>query len=153
MLFYHAMSVAHAAQASALDGRLSRLPWTVGMFLDELAVGAFGQVLLDQEGWLRGYCLARPLAAEWHLMNLGIDVPWQRRGCGRGMLLGAIGHATRSGGSTLTLEVRGSNLPAIGLYDSLGFLEVGRRKGYYADPRQAEDALIMTLPLGDWPVR
>ena len=41
----------------------------------------------------------------------------------------------------LTLEVRASNVPAISLYEKLGFAEVGRRKNYYRNPR--EDALIM----------
>ena len=40
-----------------------------------------------------------------------------------------------------TLEVRISNLAAIGLYESFGFASRGVRRGYYTDNR--EDALIM----------
>ena len=43
----------------------------------------------------------------------------------------------------LTLEVRPSNEPAIQLYYKHGFAQVGRRRGYYQDPK--EDAIIMTL--------
>ena len=43
----------------------------------------------------------------------------------------------------MTLEVRESNTPAIGLYRKLGFEEVGRRKGYYTNPK--EDAILMTV--------
>ena len=42
-----------------------------------------------------------------------------------------------------TLEVRISNLPAIHLYEKLGFEQVGKRAGYYRD--NGEDALLMTL--------
>ena len=42
----------------------------------------------------------------------------------------------------LTLEVRESNAPAIGLYEKLGFQVVGRRKNYYRELH--EDALLMT---------
>ena len=41
----------------------------------------------------------------------------------------------------LTLEVRVSNEPAIGLYTKYGFNSLGTRKGYYQDNN--EDALIM----------
>ena len=43
----------------------------------------------------------------------------------------------------LTLEVRAGNAPAIGLYEKLGFREVGRRKNYYRE--EGEDALLLTL--------
>jgi len=45
----------------------------------------------------------------------------------------------------VTLEVRKSNLPAQKLYESLGFVTSGLRKGYYSD--DGEDALAMTLEL------
>ena len=45
--------------------------------------------------------------------------------------------------SFLTLEVRASNDPAIALYEKHGFVEVGRRRGYYEKPK--EDAILMTL--------
>ena len=45
------------------------------------------------------------------------------------------------GSRCLTLEVRVSNIPAITLYEKLGFAEIGRRKNYYRNPR--EDALIL----------
>ena len=43
------------------------------------------------------------------------------------------------------LEVRVSNLPAIGLYETLGFDKIGTRKAYYSDP--IEDAIVMQLEL------
>jgi len=43
----------------------------------------------------------------------------------------------------LVLEVRDSNKAARGFYGSFGFIEVGRRPGYYADP--VEDAILMRL--------
>ena len=41
----------------------------------------------------------------------------------------------------ITLEVRVSNIAAIGLYEKYGFRSLGTRKGYYQDNN--EDALIM----------
>ncbi|MBO5912497.1 MAG: ribosomal protein S18-alanine N-acetyltransferase [Clostridia bacterium] len=45
--------------------------------------------------------------------------------------------------SFLTLEVRESNLAAIKLYEKAGFKSVGKRKGFYSNPK--EDAVLMTL--------
>ena len=42
------------------------------------------------------------------------------------------------------LEVAASNMAAIALYERLGFRQVGRRKGYYAD---GEDACLMNMDL------
>ncbi len=49
----------------------------------------------------------------------------------------------RRGAGLITLEVRTHNQPAIELYRKLGFEEVGKRRGYYADT--GEDARLMTL--------
>lgn len=47
--------------------------------------------------------------------------------------------------TSLTLEVRDSNLPAIALYASLGFEQIGLRKNYYQHPK--EDARILRKEL------
>ena len=46
----------------------------------------------------------------------------------------------------MTLEVRASNEPAISLYKSFGFSEVGVRKKYYEN---TEDALLLTKFFGE----
>ena len=45
------------------------------------------------------------------------------------------------------LEVRKSNIPAQRLYEKYGFVRVGERKNYYADP--TEDAILMTKKMGE----
>ena len=49
------------------------------------------------------------------------------------------------GCSSATLEVRPSNTAAVALYSSHGFVEIGRRKGYYA--AEGEDAIVMHLEI------
>ena len=48
---------------------------------------------------------------------------------------------------TAFLEVRASNRPAIALYLSEGFSEVGQRRGYYPDGEGREDALVFARDL------
>ncbi|MEJ2087830.1 MAG: hypothetical protein P8Y69_05030 [Gammaproteobacteria bacterium] len=55
--------------------------------------------------------------------------------------------ARAAGAGALFLEVRPSNVVAAKLYDSLGFSEVGVRKGYYPAPIGQEDARVLALDL------
>jgi len=45
------------------------------------------------------------------------------------------------------LEVRPTNVLAIALYQSVGFVQVGLRKGYYLAEQGREDALVLKLDL------
>ena len=48
-----------------------------------------------------------------------------------------------AGAEEFTLEVRVSNVPAIKVYESAGFVSEGIRPGFYEDPK--EDANIMWI--------
>ena len=50
--------------------------------------------------------------------------------------------AYEQGIRTVHLEVRAGNYVAVRLYERLGFVKDGIRKGYYTDP--VEDAVLMT---------
>ena len=69
------------------------------------------------------------------------------RGVGRQMLKLLLERARQAGMGDVFLEVRPSNLHAIALYQSLGFIEVGRRKAYYQAVDGREDALVLKLSL------
>ena len=48
----------------------------------------------------------------------------------------------------MLLEVRPSNSSAIAFYRHFGFVEIGRRRGYYpASDRAREDAIVMAKGL------
>jgi ribosomal-protein-alanine N-acetyltransferase len=55
------------------------------------------------------------------------------------MMVLARRHAMRS----VVLEVRASNLAAIGLYRSMGFADIGLRRDYYRTENGREDAILM----------
>jgi [ribosomal protein S18]-alanine N-acetyltransferase len=116
-------------------------PWSRSMFAGELAkpssvcLGAFqGEDML-------GYLIVARYVDAWHVMNVAVDEGFRGRGIAGGMLERlfdlTIGDVERG----YTLEVRVSNETAIALYQRLGFVETGIRRGYYTDNR--EDALIM----------
>ena len=84
-------------------------------------------------------------ADEAELGDLAVDPDFRGRGIGRFLLEASIETARRRGADVLYLEVRESNRVARALYDRRGFRTVGRRPGYYSEPR--EDACVMRLDL------
>ena len=54
---------------------------------------------------------------------------------------------TQQGANSVYLEVRPSNIPAVELYEELGFKEIGHRPKYYADSK--EEALVMMKDLAE----
>jgi ribosomal-protein-alanine N-acetyltransferase len=82
---------------------------------------------------------------EAELANLSVHPEWQGRGGGARLLDTLLAEGQCRGVERVFLEVRESNHPARGLYDSRGFVPVGRRSRYYEKP--VEDALVLCLDL------
>lgn len=79
---------------------------------------------------------------EAHITNIAVSQQYRRRGIGELLLIATIDLARELKASTMTLEVRASNIPAQNLYGKYGFVEMGIRHGYYLDNR--ENAIIMS---------
>lgn len=86
---------------------------------------------------------------EGDLANLATAGTVRGRGVGRRLLYHMLGVARGRGMRITFLEVRESNIAARALYESSGFMEVGRRSKYYERP--VEDALILRRELHDPP--
>jgi [ribosomal protein S18]-alanine N-acetyltransferase len=84
-------------------------------------------------------------ADEVHLLDLSVELESRRRGVGRALLRAVVEDGRSAGGRSVLLEVRRSNLAALGLYGSAGFSETEVRRAYYSD--NGEDALVMCLDL------
>lgn len=114
--------------------------WSATVISLQLGVpGAFG--LADARG---GLILARVIADEAEVLTLAVDPLSRRQGIARGLLSAAMAQAAAGGAGSMVLEVSVANPAARRLYNSAGFREVGRRRGYYAD---GTDALVMRAEL------
>ena len=98
--------------------------------------------LHGEQGIVVGFLGAWHVVDEAHVVGVGVGREYQGKGVGELLLIGAIHQASANGMSTVTLEVRPSNVAAVNLYSKYGFKECGVRKGYYTDDR--EDAIIMS---------
>ncbi|MEW8586016.1 MAG: ribosomal protein S18-alanine N-acetyltransferase, partial [Candidatus Thiodiazotropha sp.] len=101
---------------------------------------------LDQQ--VLGYGVMSVVIDESHILNICIDPAWQGKGMGMKLARRLLKIARQHGAETAYLEVRVGNKAAIGLYEKLGFVEIGQRSGYYPDSDlRREDALVMSLEL------
>ncbi len=118
-------------------------PWSPGSFLSEIKKAPPSLYLIRKEpsACILGYICFWPVFDEIQMLNLAIHPDYRRQGLGRRLMTFLLGRAGEKGISKVLLEVRASNLAAIGLYRSLGFEILYRRPGYY-EP-DGEDALVM----------
>lgn len=94
-----------------------------------------------------GFSLSRIVANEAELLLLAVKRSEQGRGIGQLLLQQFIDFAMNKGAARLHLEVRAGN-PAVKLYNSHGFKEVGRRRNYYTGrDGQLHDALTLAKSL------
>jgi len=127
-------------------------PWSEAQLSEELSHPSSRVVVVetdadDEEAVPRvaGFLVMRVVDDEAEVLNVAVSP--NRRGAGLGAALvgWAVETALAAGGASLWLEVRASNATARRLYDRLGFEEVGRRRGYYAD--NGETAVLLRRPL------
>ena len=119
-----------------------QFPWSEGIFRDCLRVGYTCRVV-DIGGEMAGYGIMSVGAGEAHILNVCIRDEFRCRGLGRKLMLYLLDRARAAGMHEAFLEVRPSNLIASRLYHSLGFEQVGMRRGYYQAIGGREDASVL----------
>ena len=135
------MEACHVPQVAALEKVYFSAPWSEKSVASELENPlSLWLVAMDGET-VAGYIGSQTVLGETDMMNVAVAPAYRRQGAAQGLILALIEALKARGSHCLTLEVRDSNAPARALYEKLGFLEVGRRKNYYRNPR--EDGLIL----------
>lgn len=92
-----------------------------------------------------GYIVFWLVHDEVHVLNVATALEARRRGVGRALMEAAEAAGRTRAARMATLEVRRSNEPAIALYRTLGYRQVGVRPRYYAE--ENEDAIVMVKQL------
>ncbi|WP_240335576.1 ribosomal protein S18-alanine N-acetyltransferase [Pseudotabrizicola algicola] len=95
-----------------------------------------------------GFLMGRVVADEAEMLTLAVMPDARRTGMGRSLVQRFVTEARVRGAAQAFLEVAASNCGAIALYRQAGFVEVGRRKGYYSEPDGTRvDALVLSRAL------
>ena len=116
--------------------------WAKSSFYDEMSNNlAKYYAAKTEDGELVGYAGTWHIIDEGHITTIAIKKDYLRKHIGEAIIVKIIEDCYCANIKYLTLEVRVSNEPAIGLYTKYGFNSLGTRKGYYQDNN--EDALIM----------
>ena len=129
-------------EISLIESRIHRNPWSQEQIKESfqnknnLVIGVFNQ---DE---LIGYCFILIAQTEAEILNIAIDINFQRKGLGEILLKECFERLKSQQAKNLFLEVRESNHAAKNLYSKMGFKTIGIRKNYYSNN---EDASMMQL--------
>jgi ribosomal-protein-alanine N-acetyltransferase len=116
--------------------------WTAAMYRDELArLDTRYYLVADDDDRVVGYGGLIAYPDEAHIATIGVAPDRQGQGIGAQLLDALLAEADARRSPVVLLEVRADNELAQGLYRRRGFVEIGRRRGYY-QPSGA-DAVVM----------
>lgn len=140
------MNEIHVPQIAALEAATFSLPWDEAAIRGELENPlALWLAAVGEDGTVLGYVGSQTCFEDADILNVAVVPAVRRRGIAAALMRELEVRLAPKGVERITLEVRASNVPAIRLYEGLGYTQVGLRKGYYEKPR--EDALILQKQL------
>lgn len=135
------MEACHVPQIARLETVCFSDPWVESSIASELE-NPLSLWLVAMDGdRVAGYVGSQSVLGEADMMNIAVSPDYRRQGIAKLLLLSLQKRLADQDVHSLTLEVRRSNEPAISLYTTDGFVQVGCRKNYYRHP--TEDALIL----------
>lgn len=136
------MLVSDVDEVMAIERATFATPWSRESFLREMEKNVAARYLVAQrDGRIVGYAGAWVILDESHITNIAVAEAERGQGIGRRLVEALMQYLSNLGAAYATLEVRVSNERAQHLYESVGFIRVGKRKRYYED--NGEDAWLM----------
>jgi ribosomal-protein-alanine N-acetyltransferase len=111
--------------------------WSLQAVEDVLRQSWVSAYVSEREGKVTGFIVGRRVMDEGEILNLAVGLPNRRMGDGHALVGELLKEFERFRVTKVFLEVREFNAGAIRFYSSLGFIQVGRRDGYYREPTEA----------------
>ena len=127
------------AELAALDKRCFAVPWSRQSFREETENRLATYIIAREDDKIIGYCGFWRVGDEVQITNIAVLPEYRRCGTASAMIDEMI--AESADAEQIVLEVRESNLAAIGLYEKYGFECVGVRKNFYRSP--TENGIVM----------
>ncbi|MCJ9428248.1 ribosomal protein S18-alanine N-acetyltransferase [Kordiimonas marina] len=125
-------------------------PWSAEEFRQMVVLQGVSAAVAYVDEIPVGFALWRRVLDEAELITIGVVPAARGQGYARHMLTFIGEQLKAAGGEKLFLEVRADNAPAIDLYRSSGFQEIGQRRRYYqTQSGKRVDALCLMLILNN----
>lgn len=121
-------------------------PWGELSFFEEMICKDARSYVLKNDSII-GYIFFRLIFGEMHIFKIAVSRRWRHQGIASMILGKSLNLAIQEGAESAFLEVRPSNVSALGLYRKFGFRVIAKRPGYY--PETGEDGWILMKALGD----
>ncbi len=125
--------------------------WDEQALAELLAMTGASGHLIEDGAVILGFILDIMLIGEAEVLTLAVAPQARRQGVARLLLEDLFRRARRGGAGNVGLEVAADNAAARRLYQSCGFLQTGRRSGYYRRGAQLVDALLFRRALANGP--
>jgi ribosomal-protein-alanine N-acetyltransferase len=138
------MTLDDVEQVVAIDKMSFSLPWPTSSFHFELTENPASRCwVAELDGRIAAMLVAWFIVDEIHIATIATHPDFRKQGLGKKLLSFTLQSAKDEGAVSSFLEVRESNEAALMMYRKFGYVESGRREGYYKD--NGEDAILMTL--------
>ena len=139
------MTALDVEPVAAIEAEAFATPWKAETFFSLLSRDDVVSLVMELDERVVGYAVLWCILEQGELANLAIGETHRRVGLGSRLLDEVVALARARGVRSLYLEVRSSNERAAALYAGRGFAEIGRRRGYYDQPK--EDARVLVRHL------
>lgn len=143
---YSPVTKQHLDVLMTIENACHSHPWSEKTLLSCIGGRYFG-FMLEKNNALVGFYIGEYVAGDATLMDICVSPDHQGHGYGKQLLNHFSEHAITLGAEQLLLEVRAKNISALMMYINIGFIEVGRRTGYYPSKIGYEDAIVMKKSL------
>ncbi|MGN0537524.1 MAG: ribosomal protein S18-alanine N-acetyltransferase [Acutalibacteraceae bacterium] len=137
-----ALSEDHIGILAELERLCFSDPWSENSLREMLTseTARFFVALADEQ--VAGYMGTHIVCDSAYVDNIAVFPQYRRHGIAKALFDHVFTMIQANGVEFISLEVRPSNTPALKLYQSLGFENMGIRPNYYRNP--TENAFIMT---------
>ena len=119
--------------------------WKVNTLKEELLsnYSYFITIKLDKTNEIIGFAGFKKTLDTADIMNIVVRKDFRNKKIGKKLLSSLIKKAKEQNIKTIFLEVNSKNLPALKLYENIGFKKIGIRKNYYKN----SDGINMKIEL------